>query len=59
MLFRSGIEVKPGDKKQSEEQVKFEGDLTRAGGFYRVIRNVDELSDFVDFVRYGKHLTNV
>ena len=42
-----GIEIKDLKAKQNENQLIFQGRLEKAGGVYIVIRNIDELINFL------------
>jgi penicillin-binding protein-related factor A (putative recombinase) len=43
-----GIEIKDTKGKQSEDQVKFQEALEKAGGTYLLIRNIDDLIQFLE-----------
>lgn len=44
---RIELEVKTGNAVQSSQQKKFEGMIHHMGGFYKVVRSVEEATEFV------------
>ena len=46
-----GLEVKTGKGKQNSNQKRFEHELAKTGGHYRVVRNVEEAVVFMEEVK--------
>lgn len=49
-----GLEVKTPKGKQNDNQIEFEGRVKSAGGFYRVVRSIDDLIAAVAEIKEGK-----